>query len=48
MDLDSQFEYSPIRSVLLSAKQSAILMRNPIQNTLELVTSAIVTDDKNE
>jgi hypothetical protein len=48
VDIDGQFEYSPIRSVLLSAKQSSMLMRNPVQNTLELVTSAAVNNNKNE
>jgi hypothetical protein len=34
--------------VLLSSKQSALLMRNPLQNVLERATSPAITSDKNE
>lgn len=48
VDLDGHTEYSAIRSVLLSAKQTAVLMRNPVQDVLELVTAMNASNSRNE
>lgn len=48
VDIDGKSEYSAVRSVLLNTKQSAILMRNPVSDKLELVTSATVNGNRNE
>jgi len=48
VDIDGRSEYSPVRSVLSSAKQSAILMRNPVSDKLELVTSTTGNGNRNE
>jgi len=48
VDIDGKSEYSPVRSVLSGTKQSAILMRNPVSDKLELVTSTTVNSNRNE
>jgi hypothetical protein len=47
-DIDGRSEYSPVRTVLVSAKQIVKLAGNPVQNNLELITSASVAGNKNE
>ena len=39
VDIDGKFEYSVVRTVLLTEKQSSFIVRNPVQNILELVAT---------
>jgi hypothetical protein len=48
VDIDGKSEYSPVRIVLLSEKTLVKIVGNPVQNTLEFVTSSNFTNGKNE
>ena len=39
VDIDGKIEYSVIRTVLITEKQSSFIVRNPVQNILEIVTT---------
>jgi hypothetical protein len=39
VDIDGQFEYSPIRTILRSTKQAVQILGNPAHNVLEFVTT---------
>ena len=39
VDIDGKIEYSVVRTVLFTEKQSSFIVRNPVQNMLELVTT---------
>lgn len=39
VDLDGKSDYSTVRTVLITAKQSVIIARNPVQNVLEFITT---------
>jgi len=48
VDIDGRSEYSSVRFIMVNTKQSAILMRNPVSDKLELVTSGSLTSNRNE
>jgi hypothetical protein len=48
VDIDGKFEYSSVRPVLVTSNQSAIIVQNPVQQSLNFVVSASLLNQSAE